>query len=258
MAKKSKSGRGSKEDLQKNAAWLEHRLEGTMLDLEALSAMPINDVQAELKAIKKDQKDLVKAINERLPAGASIPVPKTPAKKRRKPQARKAADRKPATSQPARRPSRIISFRGALVLSLLIIASAVIIPQFIKNLRDDKMEPAQAIEENGVETPDRSPTWIVGPAVDELIRGVKYTIEGLEQVVIHAPLPTNPGDLQASFRMRMTVDSDGKVIRLEPLSNEAAPFEPTVMDSLLHWRFSALAASDSVNNAVVTIEYIPE
>ncbi len=258
MAKKSNSGRGSKEDLQKNAAWLEHRLEGTMLDLEALSAMPIDDVQAELKAIKKDQKDLVKAINEKLPAGASIPVPKTPTKKRRKPQATKAADRQPAVSQPTRRPSRLVSFRGALVLSLLIIASAIIIPQFIKNLQEDKMEPAKAVEEEKTEAPERSPTWIVGPAVDELIRGVKYTIEGLEQVVIHAPLPTNPGDLQASFKMRMTVDSDGKVVRLEPMSSEAAPFEPMVMDSLLHWRFSAIAASDSVNNAIVTIEYVPE
>ncbi len=261
MGKQSKSGRSSKKNLEQNARWLEERLENTMLDIEALSSMPIEDVNAELKAFKPNQKAFVEALNKKLPAGASIPVPKAPAKRtRRKPASGRAADRKAAASKPTqeRRSARIFSLKGAFVLSLLIIAGALFLPQLIRDFRDDKLAPAQATLDPTPEDLNKPPTWIVGPGVDELIRGVKYTIEGLEQVVINAPLPTNPGDLDAKFEMKVTIDGNGKVVGLEPISTQANAFEPMVVDSLLQWKFSALPASDTLTEAKVTVEYKPE
>ncbi len=260
MGKQSKSGRSSKKNLEQNARWLEERLENTMLDLDALSSMPLDEVKSELKAFKPKQKAFVEELNKKLPAGASIPVPKeSPKRTRRKAPAKRAGDRKATAASPAPRRglARVFSLRSALVLSFLIIASALFLPQLIRDLRDDKIEPAQAVQ-NPEESEDRPATWIVGPGVDELIRGVKYTIQGLEQVVINAPLPTNPGDLEARFEMKLTVDGNGKVVGLEPMSGEANEFEPVVVDSLLHWQFSALASGDTRTDAIITIEYSPE
>lgn len=233
-----------------------------MLDLEALSAMPIDDVNAELKALKADPRALIKSINEQLPAGAAIPEPKPQRKKTRTRTApQRATDRQSAgsTPSPARRSNSLFGIRSALILSALIIAASLFIPQFIRDLQNNRLKTATAIEDSTQPADlNRPPTYIVGPAVDELVRGVKYTIEGLEQVVFSAPLPTNPGDLTASYRMRITVDGDGKVSRLTPLSLEPGDFEKVVVDSMLQWQFSALSESDSSYEAVVTVEYFPE
>ena len=260
MGKQSKSGRSSKKNLEQNARWLEERLENTMLDLDALASMPLDEVKSELKAFKPQQKAFVDKLNKKLPAGASIPVPKAPPKRTRsKAPAQRAGDRSAASAAPGPRRglSRVFSLRSALVLSFLIIASALFLPQLIRDLRDDKIEPAQAVQ-NPEETEDEYTTWIEGPGVDELIRGVKYTIEGLEQVVINAPLPTNPGNWEARFEMKLTVDGNGKVVGLEPLSGETTDFEPVVVDSLLHWQFSALSSGETRTDAIITIEYKPE
>ncbi len=262
MSKKSKSGRSSKKNLPENAAWLEENLEQNMLDLEALSAMPIDDVNAELKALKADPEALIKSINEKLPANAAIPLPKTPQKKSRtRATPQRAADRKSAGSTPSasRRSNRLFGIRSALILSAVIIAASLFVPRLIRDLQNNRLKTATAIEDS---TPpadiNRPPTYIVGPAVDELVRGVKYTIEGLEQVVFSAPLPTNPGDLTASYRMRVTVDGDGKVTRLTPLSIEPSDFEEVIVDSMLMWQFSTVPGSDASYEAVVTVEYFPE
>ncbi|MFK7844859.1 MAG: hypothetical protein AB8G77_06125 [Rhodothermales bacterium] len=261
MGKQPKSGRASKKNLSQNAAWFEERLESDMLDLESLASMSIDDVNAELKKFKPKQKAFVESLNAKLPAGASIPVPKAPARKpRRTTQATKAGDRQASAATPSvtRRSSRIFGLKSALFLSVLIIASAVLVPKLIRDYRADKLETVTAIEKEVPQDTNKPPTWIEGPAVDELVRGVRYTIQGLEQVVLRAPLPTNPGDLTANFKLRMTVDSNGKVTGLEPLSVDSSDFEPTVIDSLLQWKFSALANSDQLTEAVVTIRYIPE
>lgn len=265
MSKQSKSGRASKKNLPENAAWFEDRLEQNMLDLEALSAMSIEDVNAELKSFKPDQKSLVESINARLPAGAAIPAPEQPAARSRKrsnrPASTRAADRKATGNNTTvkRRTSRFFGIRSALILSAIIIAVSLFVPRFFRDLQDNELTPATALEDS---TPpadlNRPPTYIVGPAVDELVRGVRYTIEGIQQVVFKAPLPTNPGNMTASFRMEMIIDNDGKVTRLTPMSAESTDFERVVVDSLLHWQFSTLPESADSSRAIVTVEYFPE
>ncbi len=262
MSKKPKSGRSSKKNLPENAAWLEENLEQNMLDLEALSAMPIDDVHAELKALDADPRALIKSINEKLPAGAAIPLPRAQRKKARTQSTpQRAADRQTAGAQPAmsRRPGRLFGIRSALILSAIIIAASLFIPRLIRDLQDNRLKTATAIQDStSPADSDRPPTYIVGPAVDELVRGVKYTIEGLEQVVFKAPLPTNPGDLVASFQMHVTVDANGKVTQLTPVSIEPGDFEKVVVDSMLQWQFSTLPDSNSFYEAIVTVEYFPE
>lgn len=260
MGKKSKSGRSSKKNLAQNSSWLEERLESSMLDLDALSSMSIDEVQSELKAFKPDQKKLVDAINEKLPTGAAIPTPKTPKKRTsRKPQTRKAPDRQATKHQrPSRkRSSGIVSLRGALIFSLLVIASSIFIPRLIRDLREDRYEPATAIENEVTEDSTGQATWIEGPAAHELVRGVKYTVKGIEQVVINAPLPTNPGNLSATFELKMRIDANGSVEGLEALTAQPNEFEPTVMDSLLQWKFSATQSGSATQEAIITVEYFP-
>ena len=236
-----------------------------MLDLEALSAMPIEDVNAELKPFNTNQKSLVESINARLPEGASIPAPKQPANRPRKrsnrPASTRAADRTATgkSSTSPRRTSQLFGIRSALILSAIIIAVSLFVPRFFRDVQDNELTPATALEDS---TPpadlNRPPTYIVGPAVDELVRGVRYTIEGIQQVVFRAPLPTNPGNMTASFRMEMMIDSDGTVTRLTPMSPTSSDFERVVVESLLHWQFSTLPDSAGTSQAIVTVEYFPE
>ena len=209
------------------------------------------------KQLKADPGSLVSAINEKLPAGAEIPQPKKQAPQSRRRTRRAAAptknnrksDRKAATP-PVHRKTRFFGAKSAFFVSALVIAAALIIPRFIKELEDNRLKTATAVEDSTLPTDlERPPTYIVGPAVDELVRGVKYTIEGIEQVVFKAPLPTNPGNLTASFRMQMTNDAYGKVTTLTPTSTEISAFETVVVDSMLLWQFSAQPDSDSTSRA---------
>ncbi len=260
MSKKSNTSRqAAKKKLQKNADWLEGRLENTMLDLDALSSMSIDEVNAELKTFNADPREFVKSLNEKLPAGASIPVPSAPRKKRRKPQTRKAIDRKAAAPTPNTvRGARIFTLKNAFVVSLIIIGIAVIVPLFIQDAQNNRLDPITALEDNSPKV-DQPPTYIVGPAPNELVRGIKYTIEGLEQVTVKTPLPENPGDLTARFQMRITVAGSGKVIGIEPMLASSQQLEPGMVDSLLQWQFSPLKdSSRKQTDATITIEYFPE
>lgn len=264
MAKKSKQNAKSKEALSENSAWFAERLEQSMLDIEALSSLDISDVNKELKSFKTDQRAFVESLNAKLPEGAAIPMP-PPARKPRRKSAATAkkvtpkVDRLAVPPTPARRPStRIFSLKGALFVSLLVIVASIAVPRFIKGLNENEFKQAVAVEGDSTKPDNTPPTWLEGPAPDEMIRGIKYRIEGLNQSLIAAPLPQNTGSLQARFRFRMTIDAQGAVTGIEPISVSSPEMETAVIDSLLNWQFGAASTQETTaTDATVTVQFIP-
>ncbi len=263
MAKKKKTQRASKKNLAQNAEWLEEKLESLTLDIDSIASMPINEVRDEISEIATDTAAFIKALNERLPEGAAIKTSSRSKTSRSNPSAKqlKQQDRRPSLSANKDKKKgtfRFFSFRSALVASVIVILLSVLIPQFIRGLRETDLPPATAVNPDQPIENIEPPTWIEGPAANEMLRGVRYRVEGLQQVAVETPLPTNPGDHAATFKMRLIVNAQGAVTHLEPLAPSADELEPAVIDSLLRWRFNSLGQADASYEGVITIEYLPE
>ena len=245
--------------------WLEGRLEGFSMDLDALSSMSSTDIEKELSANgASSTHDFIASLNERLPEGAAIKPPK----KKRKPRAAtkrspKRADRPvkaPAPTTPQRVSLRVFNVRNAVVASLFIIAASILIPQLIKSIRNVEPTPAvNPIEADSVLNQEDSPTTIEGRFPNLRLRGVRYTADFYNLEPTFTPLPPNPDSLQAVFVFNITVDSAGGILDLEPVRTENRALENAVIDSLLKWKFNrnALASEDSMSG-VLTIRYFPE
>lgn len=261
MAKKKKIPRASKKNLAQNAEWLEEKLESLTLDIDSISSMPIDEVKSEIKEIAPDTAAFIKALNERLPEGAAIKTSTRTKANRHSPQRSRSKDRQPSSATNTIKPRgtfRLFSLRSAFIASVVVILLSVLIPQFIRGFRETDLPPATAVNPDQPTQNAEPPTWIEGPAANEMLRGVRYRVEGLQQVAIETPLPDNPGDHAATFRLRMTVSPDGVVTGLEPLVQSSDLLEPAVIDSLLHWRFAPMPGQRTAREGTITIEYRPE
>ena len=257
MAKKRNKSRRSRKNLARNAEWLEHRLGDIVFDLDALQSMPLDEVKSELKRIAPDAPDLTPAINERLPEGVSIASTGGGRKRRRTKKVAKKDDRPAAAPSATGARFRWFSLRGVVALTVLVALSAWLIPQAIRTFREQPPDPAAAVQ-GEPPAPVRPPTWIEGPADGELVRGVRYRIEGLEQIAVHTPLPANPDSLTATVRLRVTVDPQGHVINLISLEPVPAPIEAAVIDSVLNWRFSPSADTAIADRTGrITVSFYP-
>ena len=259
MAKKNKSSKSSRKNLLENAEWAEERLNSMMLDIEALASMSIDEVKEELQNIAPEAPDLARTINERLPAGIELPKSATNVRRRRNRPSSKKADRPSNGNTTIHRRNalaRWFSLRNAFILSILVILGALLIPPGIRSLRNAPPDPATAVynESPAVETP---PTWLEGPAQNELIRGVRYTISGLDRVAVRTPLPSNPGSIQTFISFEITIDASGEVSKLVSLATTPHNIEPAVIDSLLQWQFNPVEGDTSARTGSVTIEFEP-
>lgn len=263
MAKKKKTPRASKKNLAQNAEWLEEKLESLTLDIDSIASMPINEVKDEISEIAPDTAAFIKALNEKLPEGAAIKTSNRAKTNRNSRSAKqlKKQDRRPtqsATQDKKKGTFSLFSFRSAFVASVIVILLSVLIPQFIRGLRETNLPPATAVNPDRPIENTEPPTWIEGPAENEMLRGVRYRVEGLRQVAVDTPLPTNPGNHAAIFKMRLIVNAQGAVTHLEPLVPSADELEPAVIDSLLRWRFDSHGEADASYEGVITVEYLPE
>lgn len=263
MAKKKKNPRASKKNLAQNTQWLEEKLESLTLDIDSISSKPIDEVKDELSEVATDTTAFIQALNEKLPDGTAIKTSNRTKSTRnsKSKQKAKTADRDPSPSAKTVKPKgtfRFFSLRSAFIASVLVILLSVLIPQFIRGLRETDLPPATAVNPEQQEPNTEPPTWIEGPAANEMLRGVRYKIEGLQQVAIDTPLPNNPGDHAATFKMRLIVNGQGMVTHLEPMVPSSDELEPAVIDSLLRWRFNAVEQTSASQEGIITVEYLPE
>lgn len=267
MARKSTS-KQPKSAKASARSWLENQLESSMLDLEALSSMPVDQVNEDLQEHRSaTNPSFIAALNKRLPEEARIQIAspaKSPRKAASKPR-RSRADRPavPVTPSVTSRSSlRLFSIRNAFIISTLIILIALILPGIIVSMRESNPEPAVIRptpvlpEDSQRRTP---PTRIEGTFPQLRLRGVHYVTEGFATLPIETPLPPNPDSLQAVFKARITVNSQGGVQHLEMLESPETPLGNAVIDSLLMWRFgNGAAPMPDSSTGLVTVIYAAE
>ncbi len=235
------------------AEWLEEGLDDGLLDLDVLAAMPLADVEAALHARGADDAAFKAALRARLGDDAA------PAGGRPNPMRARAADRSRSAGAAARPRKGLFSLRNALIVSAVIVVAVLFGPLLARRVADmNPPEPAVVIAPPEVDIERIPPTRLEGPSPAELVRGVRYTLEGLVRVATDTPLPPNPGDLSATFQLRMRVDAAGNVVSLESLLDTTHPFESVVVDSLLRWRFERDSNSPRPEEGTITITYQPE
>lgn len=74
-------------------------------------------------------------------------------------------------------------------------------------------------------------------------RTAPYNIEGLDRDPVYAPLPQYAEQVDATIRVRITVDPRGEIVQRIPLLKGSPELERSVMDALQRWRFNALPAN---------------
>ena len=254
MSKKPRK-KGKQDRIASNAEWLNTSLESTPLDLDALASMPIDEVNSDLKKYKtQTNASFIKALNEKLPAGAALNVPKEPAKKRR---ARKsAAAPPPRDRKPVQRTqgifSRAFTIRNAFILSAIIIAVALLGPLTLNLINQSSPEPAKDIVAQPDTTEEQGPPTSLRYTFPNIkIRGVTYTLENFKGLVPQfSPLPGNPDTLDTTFTFVATINSEGHVVALQSEQDRAHPFEKAIMDSLLLWRFYGGEYADTTSGTI--------
>lgn len=84
-----------------------------------------------------------------------------------------------------------------------------------------------------------------------------YNIEGLNRDPVFAPIPRYTEKVDATIRVRITVDPRGRIVRRIPLLKGNPELEQAVMEALQRWRFNALPANapQEPQTGVVTFRF---
>mgnify|MGYP001454435959 CR=1 FL=1 len=88
-------------------------------------------------------------------------------------------------------------------------------------------------------------------------RSAPYNIEGLDRDPVYAPLPQYAEKVDATIRVRVTVDPRGEIVQRIPLMKGNPALERAVMEALQRWRFNALPANAPQENqsGVITFRF---
>ncbi len=88
-------------------------------------------------------------------------------------------------------------------------------------------------------------------------RAAPFEIEGLNRDAVFAPLPAYGERVNATIRVRITVDPQGRIIRRFPLLKGNPSLEQAAMDALQRWRFNPLPpnAPQEPQTGIVTFRF---
>lgn len=88
-------------------------------------------------------------------------------------------------------------------------------------------------------------------------RAAPFEIEGLNRDAVFAPLPIYGERVNATIRVRITVDPQGRIIRRFPLLKGNPSLEQAAMDALERWRFNPLPpnAPQEPQTGIVTFRF---
>lgn len=77
----------------------------------------------------------------------------------------------------------------------------------------------------------------------EEVAAAPFQIEGLNRRPVQTPLPRYAEKVNATIRVRITVDPQGRIVQRIPLIKGNPSLEQAVMDALQRWRFNPLPAN---------------
>lgn len=108
--------------------------------------------------------------------------------------------------------------------------------------KPEPKEESSPVRPLGSGTPDGTTgaqSGDAGQGTDEL-KAAPYQIEGLNRNALFAPLPSYREKVNATIRVRITVDPQGRIVRRIPLLKGSPSLEKAAMDALSRWKFNPL------------------
>lgn len=98
-----------------------------------------------------------------------------------------------------------------------------------------------------------------GPEEDEQ-KTAPFNIEGLNRSAIYTQLPRNTEAANVTLQVRVTVNPQGRVIRIFPVQKGNPSLERAVRDALMKWRFNALPsnAPQVAQTGFVTFRFVAD
>ncbi|MEM1125710.1 MAG: TonB family protein [Bacteroidota bacterium] len=93
-----------------------------------------------------------------------------------------------------------------------------------------------------------------GEAADER-RAAPFDIEGLNRTPVRTTLPAYTEKVNATIRVRVTVDPQGRIVGRVPLIKANPSLEQAVMDALQRWRFNPLPLNAPQENQTGIITF---
>lgn len=116
--------------------------------------------------------------------------------------------------------------------------------------------PIRPLGSGAVDGSTGSQSGSEGEGADEE-RSAPFEIEGLNRDAVYAPLPVYPERVNATIRVRITVDPQGRITRRFPLLKGNPALEQAAMDALQRWRFNPLPpnAPQEPQTGVVTFRF---
>ena len=86
-------------------------------------------------------------------------------------------------------------------------------------------------------------------------KAAPFKIEGLNRVSLSSPLPRYAEKVNATIKIRITVDPKGRVVQRVPLMKGNPQLEESVMSALQRWRFNPLPANAPQENQTGVITF---
>ncbi|MDX1428966.1 MAG: TonB family protein, partial [Rhodothermales bacterium] len=93
-----------------------------------------------------------------------------------------------------------------------------------------------------------------GTGTDER-RTAPFQIEGLNRVPVTTPVPDYSEKVNATIKVRITVDPYGRITQRIPLMKSNPALERSVLETLSEWRFNPLPTNAPQENQVGTITF---
>jgi len=124
---------------------------------------------------------------------------------------------------------------------------------------DPEPEPVKPLGGGATDGDTGEPEGDPGPGEDEK-KTAPFNIEGLNRSTVYAPLPRNTVSANVDIKVRVTVNPQGRVVRIFPVQKGNPSLERVLQDLLKSWRFNALPSNAPQVNQTgyVTFRFVAE
>lgn len=129
-------------------------------------------------------------------------------------------------------------------------------PEDVREEEDDASEPIRPLGSGATDGDIGAESGADGGGAEEEL-AAPFQIEGLDRNAISSPLPTYREKVNATIRVQITVNPQGRIVQRLPLLKGNPVLEQSVMDVLARWRFNPLPpnAPQEAQTGVVTFHF---
>ncbi len=118
----------------------------------------------------------------------------------------------------------------------------------------EESRPVRPLGSGTLDGTSGAPSGDDGEGADEL-KAAPFQIEGLNRNALFAPLPIYREKVNATIRVRITVDPKGRIVQRIPLIKGNPSLEKAAMDALSRWKFNALPPNAPQESQTGTVTF---